>query len=455
MSGLRGFLVAGTSSGCGKTSVSLGLMAALAGRGLDVRPFKAGPDFIDPGHHAAALGRISHNLDGWMLSRRGVREIFARYASGGDVALVEGVMGLFDGASGRDDSGSTAQLAKWLGLPVVLVLDARSMARSIAALAAGFVRFDPDICFAGLVLNRVGSPAHEQLLREALEAVPEVPLLGCLRRDADLELPSRHLGLVSPEESGAGAACYARLGQWVEQGLSLDKLLRSLSGHDSAMPQDRPGAKTVVRLGVARDAAFSFCYVENLRLLEAAGAKLHFFSPLEDGGLPPDLDGLYLPGGYPELHAQRLAANETMRASVRAFCASGRPVYAECGGFLYLLSDLRDQQGRDWDMCGVYPGRARMRERFAALGYREVRTLVPTLLGPAGSVARGHEFHYSELEGAPGGQAVYAVSGRTGQAVDVSGFALGNVLGSYIHLHLGSNPALAEHLIRACAIGRS
>lgn len=458
----NGLLIAGTRSGCGKTSVSLGIMAALARRGVDVRPFKAGPDFIDPLHHGAATGRVSHNLDGWMLQRDTVRRIFARHASGGDVAVVEGVMGLFDGASGRDEQGSSAELAKWLGLPVLLVADAASLARSVAALVGGYVRFDPALRFAGVVLNRVGSPRHEELLREALEAVPDLPLLGCLPRMPGLELPSRHLGLITPDATPETANAYTRLADWVEAHLDLDALLGGLSLSPISPVLSDPelnvsGERPVrIRLGVARDAAFCFCYAENLRLLEAAGAEIVFFSPLEDGGLPSGVDGLYLPGGYPELQAARLERNVSMRHAVRDFCASGRPVYAECGGFLYLLTGLTDSEGVERSMCGVYPGKAIMCERFRALGYREARFTQDTPLGRTGQRARGHEFHYSELVNGMHGTEImqaYVVSDRLGRGVDAGGWLAGpqnNVLGSYLHLHFESNPLLAPAFVEYC-----
>lgn len=462
-----GLLVAGTRSGCGKTSVSLGIMAALARRGLDVRPFKAGPDFIDPLHHAAATGRRSHNLDGWMLSRATVRGIFSRAARGGDAAVVEGVMGLFDGASGRDEQGSSAELAKWLGLPVLLVADVASLARSAAALVGGYLRFDPGLRFAGVVLNRVGSPRHEELLREALEAVPDAPLLGCLPRAGGLELPSRHLGLVTPDAPEPGAegfavsGVYARLADWVEAHLDLDALLAGASelprdcgvapdGGDALAPAGRR-----VRLGVARDEAFCFCYAENLRLLERAGAELVFFSPLRAERLPEGLGGLYLPGGYPELHAATLERNAALLRDVRAFCAAGGPVYAECGGFLYLLAGLAaSPEAAERGFCGVYPGRAVMRGRFRALGYRAVRFARETPLGPPGTEARGHEFHYSELCGDPGGENAYATADRLGRDAGAGGWLAGptrNVLGSYVHLHFGSNPDVAGTFVRNCA----
>jgi cobyrinic acid a,c-diamide synthase len=495
-----GLLVAGTRSGCGKTSVSLGLMAALARRGLTVQPFKSGPDFIDPLHHARAAGRTSHNLDGWMLERHVVADIFQRHTPEGSVAVVEGAMGLFDGASGTSASGSSEELARWLALPVLLVVDASSMARSVAALVRGYLDFCPDLPFAGVVLNRVGSPAHAELLSEALEAVlpgcaNPAPLLGLLPRTAGLELPSRHLGLVTPEPQDREPApereedVYDRLAGWVEEHLDLDALLRRIAKQSPGAAQEacstlesldlqeqaaipsrsgaisfRSGARPV--MGVARDAAFCFCYAENLRLLEAAGADLKFFSPLTDQALPPGLDGLYLPGGYPELHAARLAGNRTMLDSVREFCASGRSVYAECGGFLYLLSFLRDAKGREHALCGVFSGRAALHGRFRALGYRSVVLAQDSRFGPSGLAVRGHAFHYSELIGPSGGRPVYDVADRRGRSLccagtpPTKGFSCGgwlggvqdNVLGSYVHLHFASNPAFPRTLVQSCAL---
>lgn len=471
---LRGVLVAGTRSGSGKTSVALGCMAALARRGLDVRAFKAGPDFIDPGHHAraCALGRSvclderfsrsSHNLDTWMLAPDECRAVFARYAIKGDLAVVEGVMGLFDGAglpgSAVGGPGSSAGLAAVLGLPVLLVLDCAGQAASVAAAAFGFTRLDPGLRFAGLILNNVASPRHEVLLRAALaETLPGLPVLGCLPRDSGVALASRHLGLVT---AGAGDASnfdleilYARLADWVEAHLDLDALLRALPLLNLATPGPEPvAAGTRLRLGVARDAAFCFCYAENLRRLKAAGLDSVFFSPLADAGLPPNLDGLYLPGGYPELYAERLAANASLRRETAAFCASGRPVWAECGGFMYLCSGLRDGAGARHTMCGVFRAEAVMGERLARLGYRQAVAREDTCLLAAGETARGHEFHYSRLAAAPTGAiSAVAQSDARGTALEDAGlWAEGKVLGGYLHLHLGSAPQAAGRLAAAC-----
>jgi len=455
----KSLLVSGTHSGCGKTSVALGLLAALTRRKFVCAPFKTGPDFIDPGLHAKACGRTSHNLDSWMLSPQANRNIFSRYARGADVAVIEGAMGLFDGASGALELGSAAHMAKLLGVPVALIIDASGMARSAAAVAKGFAGFDPDLALAGVVFNRTGGPGHREILAEAL-AQAGIPLLGCLAKAPDIAMPSRHLGLVTAQDLAVRPDWpdrLERLADWVEAGIDLDALVRLLpetipAGAAAATPNP---AKA--RLGVARDRAFCFAYAENLRLLEDAGADIVFFSPLEESRLPEGLHGLYLPGGYPELHAKDLSANALMLADIRGFCLSRRPVYAECGGFMALMRAIEDQEGRVWPMAGVFDCSARMGPRFAALGYREAVFAEATPLGPAGTTARGHEFHYSSLAGDPaisGASAVYRLSGRKGPLDAPEGFLSGNTLGSYVHLHFASNPDLAGNFVAAMALGR-
>ena len=496
----RTIVVAGTHSGCGKTTAALALMAAFRRRGLTVQPIKAGPDFIDPGYHELVTGRAGQNLDGWMMGEAGVREVFARHGAGADVAVVEGVMGLFDGADGAGEDGSTAQLAKWLGAPVLLVVDARSMARSAAAVVAGFAGFDPGLRLAGVLFNRVGSARHRELLEQAMAAaLPGVPVLGLLGRDEALALPSRHLGLVTAGDHGLGPEAVARLADWMLAGCTVGRVLAlaaelepqappeatappagdavgagdgeaasAASAIDEAAPpapsSSFPAVSAAsaprVRIGVARDAAFCFYYHENLRQLEAAGAQLVFFSPLADAGLPPGLRGLYLGGGYPELHAARLAAGAPMRRAVRALAAAGAPVYAECGGFMYLMRALTDASGTEHPMCGVFPLRAAMAARRSALGYREVVTREAGILGPAWTMLRGHEFHYSHIADGPAQGAsdadadaprlLYRVRTRDGWTDQAEGFAVGNALGTYIHVHFASNPDAAPALVAAC-----
>ena len=457
----KGLVVAGTHSGVGKTTVSLGLMAALTRRGYTVQPFKVGPDFIDPGHHRLATGRPSHNLDGFMLTREQNREIFHRYLAGAHLAVVEGVMGLFDGLRGRGEEASTAQMAKWLGLPVLLVVDASSMARSVAALVHGYVSFDSSLSVRWVVLNRVASPRHLALLREALEEIPGVKILGALPREKRISIPSRHLGLVTSEEFGNDSSWLDELVRLMEDSLDLELLLKELVGTSEKWPFSSKNvwqgqAKSeflpvpIVRIAVARDEAFCFYYEENLRLLEEAGAELVFFSPLRDSSLPDRIDAVYIGGGYPELFAERLAENRAVREELRYLSRSGLPIYAECGGLMYLSKEIEDLSGKTFPMVGVFPFRLRMKKRLSALGYREVKILKDSFFGKAGTVVRGHEFHYSEIAeitSSPEPEKIYLVTRSSAGETFFEGYRMGNTLASYVHLHFGSNPQVARSFV--------
>ncbi len=447
----RGLVIAGTQSGVGKTTVTLGLLYALARRGLKVQPFKVGPDFIDPGHHTRAAGRVCRNLDGWMLSREANLALFRRQAREVDVAVVEGVMGLFDGYDGASEAGSTAQMAKWLGLPVLLVVDARAMARSAAALVHGFASFDPALGLAGVVFNRVGSAAHLEYLNQALSSLNGVRGFGGLPRDQELAIPERHLGLATAEDHPLEDSYLGHLADRLETHLDLEGLLEALP--PLTLPEEPAPAVTppLVRLGIARDRAFCFYYPENLELLASFGAELVPFSPLKDRELPAGLHGVYLGGGYPELYAERLAANEGLKQALKQGAVGGLPIYAECGGLMYLAREILDLEGRAHPMAGVLPFTVRMLPRLKALGYREVTLTAPGLLGPAGTTARGHEFHYSEILGEPDDVArLYRLTPRRGGAAVSEGYGDGNVLASYVHLHFGSNPEVARHLVASC-----
>jgi len=456
---LAAFCIGGAHSGCGKTTVTLGIMAALVQRGYVVQPFKTGPDFIDPGHHQRVTGRDSHNLDGWMLDRAINRELFGRYAAGADVVVVEGAMGLFDGFAGNDESGSTAQMAKWLGLPVVLVIDARSMARSAAALAAGYANFDPGLVLQGVIFNRVGSDRHAQILREALQDT-EIKLYGCLPREDKLLIPSRHLGLVTDDDldPDSKAVRVKALLSWIEKHLDLDGLIRDAT---PARPVAGSFQLTVntrirlerpkVRIGIAWDRAFCFYYQENLRLLHEAGAELIHFSPLEAQTLPEGVQGLYIGGGYPELYCRQLSENRSLLKAVRGFAMRGGPVYAECGGFMYLMQNIRTAEGQLFPMGGIFNLRSEMTARRKALGYREVITIRPSILGPKGIRIRGHEFHYSHVRDVPPDlDQVYAMNNRSGSSVPGEGYLIRNTLGSYVHLHWGSNRDVALSFVEFC-----
>jgi len=447
---IPGLLIAAPSSGSGKTSLTLGLMAAFKRRGLAVAPFKVGPDYIDPGHHAMVCGRPSHNLDSWFCDKQQLHKTFASGSVGADIALVEGVMGLFDGVSGASEEGSSAQIAKWLGLPVLLVVDARAQARSFAAVVKGFADFDPQLRLAGVIANQVGGARHAEMLQEALASIPGLPpLLGWLPRQEDIVLPERHLGLVTAEDLSGDHG--QRLADWIEQHLVLEQIrtLAVSSVTAEAAPLSITSEKRL-RLGIARDQAFCFYYPENLALLEQAGAELVAFSPLRDRQLPENLAGLYLGGGYPELHAEQLAANAGMRQQICETAAAGLPIYAECGGLMYLCRAIDS-----WSMCGVFPAAAKMLPRRRALGYRQVELSANGPLGPPGTRVRGHEFHYSEVEMPPDVERCYRLGRRNGEPAAIEGYRTQNVLGSYVHLHFGSNPQVAENLIEFCLKNQS
>ncbi|WP_028313978.1 cobyrinate a,c-diamide synthase [Desulfatibacillum aliphaticivorans] len=446
---MKGIVIAGVHSGCGKTTITLGLMAALRRRGLNVAPFKVGPDFIDPGHHTAITGVQSRNLDGWMLPRECSLDIFQRNAASADIAVVEGVMGLFDGYDGKTEAGSTAQMAKWLGLPVLLVVDARSMARSAAAVVQGFENFDPDLQFAGVLFNKVGSPTHLRYLEEALEGKVAMPCLGGIIRNEQVSIPSRHLGLVTSEDHGLGSDIQNALVDLVENNLNLDELLASLPEIAVDPPPPLQAEAPKVRIAAARDQAFCFYYSENLELLESCGAEIVEFSPLKDAGLPKDVDGLYLGGGYPELHAEALSKNTALKDEIFQACQEGMPIYGECGGFMVLCKTLEDLEGREHAMIGCFDLTCRMSSRLRALGYREITLNQKTVLGEAGLCARGHEFHYSQLD-EHGRMSVYDAVDRSGGARSVDGFQVNRCLGSYLHLHFMSQPQAPQAFVQAC-----
>jgi cobyrinic acid a,c-diamide synthase len=451
-------VIAGTASGVGKTTVTVGLTRALRDRGLRVAVFKCGPDYLDPTYHARAAGARCENLDGWMMGRDAVAATFASASRGADVALIEGVMGLYDGASPTGDEGSTAEIAKWLAAPVALVCDASGMARSIAALGRGFAAFDPAVRIAGVVCNRVGSRGHLDLLRRACAGEPRV--LGGLPVELPLGFPERHLGLHTADHERIPEAQLAAWGERAAAWLEIDALLAAaraapeLAALAALAGLAGPAAAPACRIGVALDEAFHFYYDDNLRRLEQLGAELVRFSPVHDAALP-EVDGLYLGGGYPELCAEALAANAAMRAAIAGFARAGGPIYAECGGLMYLASAIRTLDGRRHAMLGLLPGEVEMRDRLVALGYVEVETQAATPLGGPGLRFRGHQFRYSELQLTGEVEHAYTVRRRRGGEVAREGYRIGNVLGSYVHAHWASNPAAARGLVAACVAHRA
>jgi cobyrinic acid a,c-diamide synthase len=452
--GIKGIVVAATKSGSGKTTVTLGLMAALVRRGIAVAPFKVGPDFIDPGHHTRITGNVSRNLDGWMLSQDYNINCLEQNVPDGAVAVAEGVMGLFDGYDGKSDAGSTAQMAKWLDFPVLLVVDARSMARSAAAIVQGFENFDRNLKFAGVVFNNVGSDRHLLYLKQALEGTVGMKYLGGIFRDKSVEIPERHLGLVTTEDHPVSKKNSGRLADLVENSMDVGRLLDSLpvkAGH-IRKPEKRITRQLDVRIGVASDNAFCFYYQDNIELFRTYGARVIFFSPIEDKQLPDDLDGIYLGGGYPELFAERLASNRSLRHQIKAKSHGGMPIYGECGGFMYLCRELSDLDGNTFPMTGCFPMSTRMFKRLKALGYRETILKKDTILGTKGQKIRGHEFHYSEIiDISEKIDKVYDVVVRKDGNRKEEGFQIRRTLGSYLHLHFGSQPKAAYQFLTNCA----
>lgn len=449
---MKGFVVAGTNSGCGKTTISLALMACFINRGYNVSPFKVGPDFIDPGHHRRITGVTSRNLDGWMLSKNYNIDTFKKFSTGSDIAIVEGVMGLFDGYSGTSEEGSTAQMAKWTDLPVILVVNAQSMARSAAALVQGFENFDPEIRFAGVIFNKLGSENHLNYLKEALEGNTGIPVLGGIFRDEAIEIPERHLGLITNDEHMLSQEAIGTLSSLIESNIDVETLLENVSEFDA---DDRAGTQADsngrVKIAVAKDKAFCFYYQENIEIMEAAGAEIVFFSPVEDQRLPDNIGGIYLGGGYPELFAGRLSQNDKLIDEIKRMSDNNMPVYGECGGFMYLCKEITDHDGNTYPMTGCLPFSLKMLPKLKALGYREITLGEETVIGEKGVTARGHEFHYSEIVNPEeSDKSVYQVTKRASTDSVKEGYAKKNTLGSYIHLHFGSNPAIGESFVNKC-----
>jgi cobyrinic acid a,c-diamide synthase len=449
---MPGFVIAGTHSGSGKTTVTLGIMAALSKKGYSVQPFKAGPDFIDSGLHKLATGRVSRNLDLWMCGEEYVRSCYTQNGSNTDISVVEGVMGLYDG------DRSTAHLAAVLRLPVILVVDGYGMAESAGPMVKGFYEWpiegrNGEPVVQGVIFNRVASAHHYDRL---CRAVKDVPVLGYLPRDIRFAIPHRHLGLLVAEEDPISKENIDRLAEAVIAHIDMNEVLALAKNEKTvARSTEQAGsgeaekAKKPVRIAVAADQAFSFYYQDNLDLLQREGGQIVFFSPLADTALPEAVDAVYLGGGYPELYAQRLSHNGSMKASISEWARTGGTIYAECGGFMYLTKSIRDFEGNVYGMTGVFPFTTAMKQGRAHLGYRELCLSESCALGKEGEVARGHEFHYSEIEESQQVVAdrVYRIRNGSGDNLPPEGYRYKRTLGSYVHIHFGSNPTIAARFI--------
>ncbi|HVR24257.1 MAG TPA: cobyrinate a,c-diamide synthase [Candidatus Polarisedimenticolia bacterium] len=452
---MNALVVAGTASGAGKTTVALAIIAALRSRGLTVQPFKCGPDFIDGGHLAVAASRPVRNLDTWMLDAEANREIFSRASASCDVAVVEGMMGLFDGVTGSSEEGSTAEIAKLLGLPVALVLDAGNSARSIAAVVRGFETFDAELRFAGIVLNRVAGDAHFRMLESAIRQSSLVPVLGWLPVEADAAIPERHLGLQTAAEGiGASLSALTRLGSRLDVEQVLSATVYNQEFATAPISTAEPKYKGV-RVGVARDRAFSFYYEDNLDLLRENGAVIVDFSPIKDSVLPENLHALYFGGGYPELYAAELSHNGGMLLEIRNFAKANKPIYAECGGLMYLAEKLTVIEGHSYFMAGILPIAIEMTKSLVHFGYADVEFAHDCLLGKKGTHVRGHSFHCSRILAHDSLRYVYRVHYSLSDRREQEGFVRGRVLGTYIHLHFRSNPSLVSFFLRQAGSART
>ena len=445
-------VIAGVRSGVGKTTIATGVMGALTRRGNKVQPFKAGPDYIDPSYHQIACGVPSRNLDTWLCDHSTVLELFQRASAGCDVSVVEGVMGVFDGHSSLTEEGSTAQLAKLLGAPVILIADAAKVARSVAAEILGFQKFDPDLNVAGVILNGVGSDRHLEFCKPQIEATTGLPVLGYLPRKEEFIQPERHLGLIPTVEGTVAQQWYDGVINQVEATMDVDAILKLAQSaktppaSPTVYPEEALSSRATI--AVAQDMAFNFYYQDSLDLLTAWGAEIAPFSPLEDEKLPAGASGIYLGGGFPELFASHLSDNKPMHQSIMEAVASGVPVYAECGGLMYLGKSLSDLEGVTHPMVGVIPAESAMSQSRLTLGYREVESCSDNPVLQVGQRVRGHEFHWSTLAQQPGAEeSVYKVIDQENRP---DGFRTRNVWASYVHIHLGSRPGLAARFVETC-----
>lgn len=447
-------VIAATQSGSGKTTIVTGLLAALKERGLKVQSYKVGPDYIDPGYHEIASGRPGHNLDTWLVTEEKLAEIFARTADDADIAIIEGVMGLYDG--GKNGISSTASVSKLLDAPVLLVINAKSMGESAAALALGFKQYDPTVNIAGVILNRLGSPTHRQMIEEALEKL-DIPVYGAVGRNDKMNMPERHLGLLPVQENNSEEEVVAEIGRTVGASVDIERIIElAESAPEIELPVRKalPASKRA-RIAVARDDAFTFYYPESIYQLEVEGAEIVPFSPLHDKSLP-EVDGLILGGGFPEMFASELYNNESMRESISKAAEGGMPIYAECGGFMYLMREMIDFDGNHFPMTGIVPGSVTMNKKLQTVGYVAATMEKDTVLGRKGTVLHGHEFHFSS-ECAPESidpeEYPRAFTFQRMRKIPpyLAGYAKGNILGSYLHLHFAGSPDAAKYFVDKCA----
>ena len=442
-------VIAGTNSGVGKTTIVAGLLAALTEQGKAVQAFKVGPDYIDPGFHKIASQRECYNLDTWLVPPHKLVPFFVGQAETADISIIEGVMGLYDG--GREGVSSTAQVAKDLQAPVVLVIDCKAMGESAAAIAKGFRDYDPEVQFGGVILNRLGSDNHEHMIRSAMKKLG-IPVLGAIRRDERMQSPERHLGLTPVTEIDPTEAI-ATIRDAVKVMVNLDALVE-LGKSAVDLPAEYMESVTAVekraRIGIAMDEAFSFYYPASLAALEGVGAELHYFSPLQDKALP-DVDGVFFGGGFPEMFLSQLSANTSMQDSIRQASEQGMPIYAECGGLMYMTEAVTDFEGHTYPMVGLVPATCEMQQTLQRVGYVSATMLEPNILGSVKDHLRGHEFHFSTMTPtqSPFPWAFELVGGRKPKAYQ-GGYAHKNILASYLHINFSGSEDAARCFVDSC-----
>ena len=446
--------IGAVNSGSGKTLFCTLLGRLLTIQGYSVQPFKSGPDYIDPSYHTVACGNISRNLDTRLIGENRIRELFYRQAKNADISLIEGVMGLFDGTGGLDERGSTAHLAKILASPTILLIDVSAMARSAGAIALGYQKFDPDLDLAGFILNKVAGPRHEEMVRSAIEARTGLPVLGAIPRDKELHMPERHLGLVPAWEGDKIRSFLDRNTGKLKSAMDMDALLEIAGSapplthfNETLFIKER---KKDLRIAYALDEAFHFYYQDNLDLLENHGAELIPFSPLNDKKLPEDIHGVYLGGGYPELAAEQLAANESIRSEIQTAAREELPIWGECGGLMYLMEELVDFEGKTYPMAGVFPGKVAMKKGLRALGYYEGKLRTDSWMGEKGDTIQGHVFHWSSLENLPGIDSFQLELTKENQTILKDGLCFKNTWAGYLHLHLAGNEKVMHNFLNIC-----
>lgn len=446
----RRLVIAGTGSGVGKTTLTIGIMSALQKKGYTVQGFKCGPDYIDPTYHTAVTGRTSRNLDSWMLNHDMVKEIACLGSKGADISIIEGVMGFFDGKNPTNNDGTTAEISMITKSPVVLVVNCASMARSAAAIVKGFQAFLEEANIVGVIANRIGSEGHFKIVKTAIEQECNIPVIGYLKRNQDVAIPERHLGLVPSVERGELDSFFDQLGEMVLETVDVEQLYELAQAPELEIVESQFKNKEnhTVRIAVARDTAFNFYYQENLDLLKAHGAELVEFSPLKGEILPNDVAGLYIGGGFPEEFAKELSQQIAVKQSIQIAIENGLPTLAECGGFMFLTDAIETTDGEKYEMVGVIPGEVKMQTKLAALGYREVTGKDDNFFFHGNVKAKGHEFHYSTFH--PKGEVPYAYQTKGMRGIKQEGYMKGNLVAGYTHFHFGSCQEMVKNWMNQC-----